>query len=228
MEALLCSAALASDKELENVVGEIDRISNSLRSDASDVEVLRVALHPAVWCALRHAIVERELRHLALTDDLTCLYNRRGFFAAATHQLKLARRNGQSALLLVCEVDGLSEISHSCGHREGDQALVRVADALEKAFRDSDILARLSGDQFVVLAPEASDPQALLPRLRKSLEKSGASESRCQLSVRVGAAPFDPERPTGLGELIAAASRALREEKTQAKIKWGYPPLARR
>ena len=54
---------------------------------------MRVATHPAVWGAVKQALLDRELRYLALTDDLTCLFNRRGFFAAATQQLKLAQRN---------------------------------------------------------------------------------------------------------------------------------------
>src|SRR5712664_1513828 len=98
----------------------------------------------------------RELRYLALTDDLTCLYNRRGFFAAATHQLKLARRNAQGLLLFFCDVDNLKTIKCSGGHREGDLAIIRAADALERTFRGSDILARLGGDEFAVLTTESS------------------------------------------------------------------------
>jgi hypothetical protein len=92
LEGSLSSALLVADKELGNVVREVDGISQALKLDASDKQALRVAVHPAVWSAVRHVIVERELRYLALTDDLTCLYNRRGFFAAATQQLKLALR----------------------------------------------------------------------------------------------------------------------------------------
>ena len=176
LEGLLSSALLASDKELGNVVREVDEISKALRLQAADPQALRVAVHPAVWSAVRHVIVERELRYLALTDDLTCLYNRRGFFAAATQQLKLARRNSQSMLLLFCDVDNLKQINDSYGHREGDLALVRTADALEEAFRDSDILARLAGDEFAVLVLEASnqDEAVILRRLEKTLKKSNA------------------------------------------------------
>ena len=100
LEASLSSALLASDKTLGNVVRQVDEISKALRLDATDPDACRVAVHAAVWSAVRHVIVERELRYLALTDDLTCLYNRRGFFAAATQQLKLARRNSHKTLLL--------------------------------------------------------------------------------------------------------------------------------
>jgi PleD family two-component response regulator len=90
--------------------------------------------HPAVWSAVKQALLNRELRHLALTDEFTCLYNRRGFFAAAAQQLKLAARNSHSLLLLYCDVDNLKKINDSFGHQEGDLALIRTADALEKGF----------------------------------------------------------------------------------------------
>lgn len=215
LEAVLSSALLVADKELANVVQEVDRISKDLKAGTADPEAVRVAVHPAVWCAVKHVLLERELRYLALTDDLTCLYNRRGFFAAATHQLKVARRRGRSMLLLFCDVDRLKEINDSFGHREGDLALVRVADVLEESFRESDIVARLAGDEFAVLAPEASDQnlEMLVQRLRAKLDKANADETRYELSISVGAARFDPEHPLALGELMAEADRAMYAEK---------------
>jgi diguanylate cyclase (GGDEF)-like protein len=215
LEGLLSSALLAGDKELGNIVREVDGISDALKYDATDAQALRVAAHPAVWSAVRHVIVERELRHLALTDDLTCLYNRRGFFAAATQQLKLAHRNTQSILLFYCDLDNLKHINDSYGHREGDLALVRTSDALEEAFRDSDILARLGGDEFVVLAMEASsqNQEAILQRLKKCLTKANTDETRYELSLSVGVARFDPQHAISLGELMEQADRAMYEQK---------------
>src|SRR5260370_8413738 len=131
-----------------------------------------------VWGGGKEALMDRELRYPAVTDDLTCLYNRRGFFAAATQQLKLAQRNAQSLLLLFCDVDGLKKINDTCGHREGDLALIRTADALEQSFRGSDILSRLGGDEFVVLALEASNQseEVILRRLDKNLNNSSSTE----------------------------------------------------
>ncbi len=111
---------MAADKDLRQVVDEVENLSKTLKSDLPDKHSARVALHQAVWGAVRHTLLDRELRYLALTDDLTCLYNRRGFFAAATQQLKLARRNVQGLSLFFCDVDNLKEINDSYGHREGD------------------------------------------------------------------------------------------------------------
>jgi diguanylate cyclase (GGDEF)-like protein len=211
----LSSALQAADSEFGQILQEVDEISKLLKSDHPDTQTMRVATHPAVWSAVKQALLDRELRYLALTDDLTCLFNRRGFFAAATHQLKLAQRNGQGLLLLFCDVDNLKKINDSYGHREGDQALIHAADALEQTFRDSDILARLGGDEFVVLATEASvqTSEVLLRRLEKALKKSNTGESRYQLSLSVGMARFDPKRAISLGELMAQADEAMYAQK---------------
>ncbi|MGB2621816.1 MAG: GGDEF domain-containing protein [Candidatus Acidiferrum sp.] len=211
----LTSALRAADSEFGQILQEVDEISKLLKSDRPDTQTMRVATHPAVWGAVKQALLDRELRYLALTDDLTCLFNRRGFFAAATQQLKLAKRNGQNLLLLFCDVDNLKKINDSYGHREGDLALIHTADALEQTIRESDILARLGGDEFVVLATEASvqTSEVLLRRLEKALKKSNAGESRYQLSLSVGVTRFDPKRAVSLGELMAQADEAMYEQK---------------
>jgi diguanylate cyclase (GGDEF)-like protein len=211
----LSSALRASDSEFGQILQEVDEISKLLKSDHPDTQTMRVATHPAVWGAVKQALLDRELRYLALTDDLTCLFNRRGFFAAATQQLKLAQRNGQNLLLLFCDVDNLKKINDTYGHHEGDLALIRTADALEKSLRGSDILSRLGGDEFVALTSETSNQtqEIILRRLEKSLKKSSATESRYDLSVCVGVARFDPKRAITLGELMVQADKAMYEQK---------------
>jgi diguanylate cyclase (GGDEF)-like protein len=215
LESALSSALLASDKDLRQVVDEVDDLSKTLKSDLADKHTARVALHPAVWGAVKQTLLDRELRYLALTDDLTCLYNRRGFFAAATQQLKLASRRVQGLSLFFCDVDNLKGINDSYDHREGDLALIRAADALEQTFRGSDILARLGGDEFAVLALEASSEnhRGILRRLERSLKKSNGEESLYGLSLTVGVACFDPKNPVPLGELMARADQDLYERK---------------
>jgi diguanylate cyclase (GGDEF)-like protein len=217
LEEILSAALQASDAEFGQIVHEVDEISKLLRT--ADERTLRVAAHPAVWNAVKQALLDRELRYLALTDDLTCLYNRRGFFAAATQQLKLAQRNAQSLLLLFCDVDNLKKINDTYGHAEGDLVLVRTADALEKAFRGSDIIARLGGDEFVVLAQVApgQTQEVLLRRLEKNLKKSNSGGARYELSLSVGVARFDPKRAISLGELLAQADKAMYEKKRNAR-----------
>jgi len=220
VEGMLSSALLASDDELGQILREVEEISKTLKSNDPDDQTLRIVQHPAVWSAVKQTLLDRELRYLALTDDLTCLYNRRGFFAAATQQLKVAHRNARGLLLFYCDVDNLKKINDSYGHREGDLALIRAADALEQAFRDSDVLARLGGDEFVALALEVTpkDQGAILRRLRTSLRKASAEESRYQLSLSVGVARFDPKSRVSLGDLMAKADRAMYEDKAEKNL----------
>ncbi len=219
LEDLLSSAVLAEDNELDHILREVDRISNAMHSGAPDALTLNSVLLRAVSCAGKERLLERELRALALTDDLTGLYNRRGFLASAVQQLKIARRSAQGLSLFFCDVDNLKVINDSHGHSAGDLALIRTADALENTFRDSDILARLGGDEFAVLALEGPNQHhdVILPRLWKNLKKATANESRYALSVSVGVAQFDPRRPVTIGELMARADRAMYEEKRRTR-----------
>jgi diguanylate cyclase (GGDEF)-like protein len=215
IEEMLSSAVAGADTELGQILREVSRISRALRSDSPDPETLRIAVHPAIWSALKQSLLDRELRYLALTDDLTCLYNRRGFFAAATQHLQLAKRNGEALLLLFCDVNDLKKINDTYGHPEGDLALIRTADALEQVFRSSDILGRIGGDEFVVLALGASSQsrEIVLSRLKETLKQANTLDSRYQLSLSVGVARFDPKHPVSLGDLIAEADRAMYQQK---------------
>src|SRR5713226_10469939 len=111
----------------------------------------------AVRCAAKQYMLLAEMGDLALVDELTGLYNRRGFMAIAERQLKVGRRSGKGMLLFFIDVDDLKQINDSYGHAEGDRVLKHITEALEKTFRDSDVIARMGGDEFVVLAIEASD-----------------------------------------------------------------------
>jgi diguanylate cyclase (GGDEF)-like protein len=215
LESDLSAALLATDTEFGDILQEVDKISQLLKSEAPDEQTLRVAVHPAVWSAVKQALVDRELRNLALTDDLTCLFNRRGFFAAGTQLLKLAARNSQGLLFLFCDFDKLKCINDTYGHREGDLALIRTADAIERSFRDADIVARIGGDEFVALALESSaqTQEVILRRLAKNLKKANPGESRFQLSLSIGVARFDPKHPLSLADLMLQADQSMYEEK---------------
>jgi diguanylate cyclase (GGDEF)-like protein len=215
LESLLSTALRSDDAELDQILSALEEISAWLKSRALNASSIDDALQRAAAYALKQALLDREVRSLAITDELTGLYNRRGFLASATHQLKLAHRNGENVLLLFCDVDNLKGINDSFGHQEGDLALIRTADVIEETFRDSDILARLGGDEFAVLASEASIPnrQAIMPRMENSLAKANAEESRYKLSFSIGVARFNPETPASLAELIALADQDMYAHK---------------
>jgi len=215
LDDMLSAALVAQDKELARILQELDKISRTLKSEKPDTRTLSNTLQRTVMCAVKQSLLDRELRSLALTDDLTCLYNRRAFLALAAQQLKVARRKAQGLLLFFADVDNLKEINDTYGHREGDLALIRAADALEQTFRNSDVIARLAGDEFAVLALEAAceNREVILRRLEENLNRSSIEESRYRLSLSIGMARFDPKRPASLGKLISIADEAMYEHK---------------
>jgi diguanylate cyclase (GGDEF)-like protein len=215
LDSVLRSTLLSQGKDLAQILREVDDISKSLKLNPSDTQILSDALHRTIVSAVKVSILDRDLHSLALTDDLTSLYNRRAFYALATQQLRVMRRKGRGFLLFFADVDHLKEINDTYGHREGDLALIRTAQALQHTFRDSDILARLSGDEFAVLALEASsqDRASILSRLEEQLQKASTAEPRYKLSLSLGTAKFDPRYGATIEDLLSKADRAMYEEK---------------
>jgi PleD family two-component response regulator len=114
--------------------------------------------------ALRHAIertrLDRALLSLALVDDLTGLYNRRGFLTFATRDLRLARRGDETLLVAFADLDDLKRVNDTAGHAVGDRALRDAAVVLRQTFRDSDLVARIGGDEYAVLVRHAGPESA--------------------------------------------------------------------
>lgn len=169
---------------------------------------------------MKHARLQEHLRELSITDELTGLANRRGFFAFAQQQIKHVRRTGDRMVLLYGDLDNLKTINDSQGHVAGDRALADTAQIFRETFRDSDIIARMGGDEFAVIlvdAPETS-VTAVQSRLQKRLDEHNARRDGGQrLSVSLGLAVFDPERPATLDELLREADRQMYEDKDRKK-----------
>jgi diguanylate cyclase (GGDEF)-like protein len=210
-QALLSEA----NRELASLLRDVRTESHgTLPGDTRNQPVSELLMR-AVRCAAKQYLLQAELSNLALTDELTGLYNRRGFMAIAERQLKLGRRSGRGLLLFVMDVDRLKQINDSFGHFEGDHALKRTAEVLEETFRDSDVVARLGGDEFAVLAIEASghSEATIKTRLFECLKSIRAEQSRHEISLSLGVARFDPRNRTSLGELMAKADHAMYEQK---------------
>ena len=176
--------------------------------------------------AIRYAIernqLQQSLRNLSLEDDLTGLYNRRGFVALAEQQLRLARRKDIRLLVAFADLDGLKAINDSHGHVVGSEAIVEAANVLRETFRDSDILARFGGDEFVILMPETEAETFVAPaeRLRRNLAAFNQREARpYKLSMSLGAAAWDPRQPISLHELIERADKAMYDDKRRRRPK---------
>jgi diguanylate cyclase (GGDEF)-like protein/PAS domain S-box-containing protein len=170
---------------------------------------------------------EAALHSLSLVDELTGLYNRRGFLAVTDQHLAAIRRNDKAPVILYADLDGLKEINDSLGHHEGDRALVRAAEIFKETFRSSDIVARLGGDEFVVLAaigPEESADSVTLRLQQKFSASNGLRNRPYNLSVSVGVAHFDDEKNHSIEELMAEADRAMYEQKRAKRSRESFTP----
>ena len=216
-----------NSSELNQILCEVAKISDPSDSPEKFFGVMACLLIRTARNAIQQCMAQEELRNLALTDDLTGLHNRRGLFALAGQQLKLARRNHQRALVFFADIDGLKQINDRLGHSEGDIAIRRVARILRGAFRDSDIVARLGEDEFAILANEASlDSQKdIWWRLKENLRAEGSRDPRYSLSLSVGVARFDPRSALTLSDLLEYADQAMYEAKrTSAKVRFPGSP----
>jgi diguanylate cyclase (GGDEF)-like protein len=162
---------------------------------------------------------EEALLALSLTDELTGLYNRRRFFVLTEQYLKVAIRAKKRSLLLYIDMDDLKWINDHCGHSDGDQALIDLGSILKKTFRESDIIARIGGDEFVVLLESTDEnDEMLITRLYESIRDYNAKVSQdYKLSISVGAAQFDPEYPISIDELLSKADALMYAQKRKKR-----------
>ncbi len=159
---------------------------------------------------------EERLKDLAILDELTGLYNRRGFLAMANQYLKQARRNKRRALVIFADLNGLKHINDTHGHADGDRALITTADIFHRTFRDSDVIARVGGDEFAILAVEADTNHLdnIRTRLQQALDVANRAHLHpFELSVSIGVVSFDPEQHTTVEELMAMADREMYTQK---------------
>jgi len=216
MKSLCHDLFECEDRELEHLISQL---ALSVPTQNASVDELRsfrkMLLEGARAVSMRFRFLDR-LRSFALTDDLTGLYNRRGLLILGLQQLKLASRTGKSLLLFFVDIDHFKRVNDALGHLKGDAFLICCAEALRSTFRASDIIARIGGDEFVILAQEGEEngsgaiPDRLETALRSLKDKV---DSPHKLSLSVGAARFDPRNPVSLAELLALADREMFERK---------------
>ncbi len=183
-----------------------------LRKDVAEPAVL---LRSVAYAIERHRLLSA-LRSLSLIDGLTDLYNRRGFHELGEQYLKLAHRSSRAVSLIYVDIDRFKTINDTLGHHVGDRALLCVADTLRHTFRRSDIVARIKGDEFAVLAFQTSEQNAatLIERLRVELaELNEKTKERFHISVSIGMARHDRDDAVQLDELLKQADEAMYEEK---------------
>ena len=168
-------------------------------------------IHSIQHCIKRHRIF-KDLQEKSVTDELTGLNNRRGFLIHIRQLLKIANRTKKEISLMFIDVDDMKEINDSYGHNAGDQALVETAKILKKTFREVDIIARIGGDEFVVLSNEFSKEKNGILINRLQLNQDAFNKKRIQpfrLSLSKGAVYYNPKSPSTVVELLSKADALM-------------------
>jgi diguanylate cyclase (GGDEF)-like protein len=162
--------------------------------------------------------LEDKLREASITDELTGIYNRKGFFELAGHQFYSATRNNNFMTLYYLDIDDLKYINNRYGHIEGDNALKDMAEILTTTFRKSDILARIGGDEFAVLMVRSTDYKSenITNRLENTINDNNRTGERpFKFSVSIGEVAYDPEIEMNFDDFIKAADSLLHEQKNK-------------
>ncbi|MDP1991470.1 MAG: diguanylate cyclase [Syntrophales bacterium] len=183
-----------------------------------------VRMSGMAWDITLRKRYEEEIRTQSNTDELTGLFNRRGFLTLAEQELKRAERTKKGMLFIYVDLDDMKTINDTFGHRTGDEALVEAAGILREVFRESDIIARIGGDEFALLAAETPSAYTNLvkTRLQRRIAQHNVSTNRpYALSMSTGVAHFDPHRPISLDKLISIADLAMYAKKQHLKVRKG-------
>ena len=178
--------------------------------------------------ALTHLI--DSLRSVAMTDELTGVYNRRGFLQIGTRFLDVTRRELRCAYLVYLDLNGLKQVNDTAGHTAGDALIRHTGDFLRELFPSygvHEVLGRLGGDEFAALTTDMKCPSRSEILLRARMPQARSSNIPA-LSLSVGLAYFNPLLPIGINELLKAAEHAMYEHKRVLRASLTLGGAARR
>lgn len=169
---------------------------------------------------VEHVEEKKILREMTLRDELTGLYNRRGFYTHAEHLIKVSKRNKDNIILFFIDVDNLKSINDTYSHQSGDDALIDTTNIIKKTFRESDIIARFGGDEFVILAKliKKSLGDKLTARFKRNLNSHNKKNLRpFKLSLSLGLAQAGTKPSISIDDLLKKADESMYEQKQVRK-----------
>ena len=196
----------AEDPEIE-----LSALSAGAQDFLGKDELTPRTLRRVVRYAMERHRAQHDLLKLSTRDELTGLLNRRGFFMSAQSVARMAERAGRSFLVFFADLDGLKDINDLYGHAAGDEALRDAAWILTHTFRSADVVARIGGDEFAVLAPEATPEsiEIMIRRVAKWQEERNREPGRpFGVSLSVGGVAWTPTEPRTLDMLLSEADMA--------------------
>lgn len=168
-------------------------------------------------------LAERELMavQLATLDDLTRISNRRGFITLAQNSLNICARQKISSSLVFFDLNQFKQINDLHGHAEGDQALIAFAELMKNTFRDSDVFARIGGDEFVALLTDSSIQLAeqVISRFRHSLTTYNQTTNHpYDIAFSAGIVTIDHTQDNNIESLLEKADTLMYQQKNNRSI----------
>ena len=173
-------------------------------------------LSRALLYAVERQRTREDLKSLTLIDGLTGIYNLNGFLNNAEKYMKLVKRKKENFLVAFIDVDNLKNINDTYGHQTGSSIISKTAEALKLTFRESDIIARFGGDEFIVIIKDAteSDIGKITKRLKKNILKcNNNNDSKYHIDLSVGFSIYKHNDPRDLDDLIKSADKSMYEDK---------------
>jgi len=193
--------SLQSRSSLERLVySQYEQMADTARAHAEELA--------------RRDLAEGEMRKLSLTDVLTGLHNRRGFFVHAEQVFKLAQRKHARSAVIFADVDGLKQVNDELGHEMGDNLIRDAAAVFQESFRDADVVARLGGDEFVAYTLDDGQPEIILLRLHANLHAFNLMQERpYRVAFSAGIVGCDPGSERDLLNYVVLADQQMYAQK---------------
>jgi diguanylate cyclase (GGDEF)-like protein len=206
------SAIVAPLIQTNEVLGALSLDSSQKSAFTEDDLSLLVSLAATVTAAIRNAQLHAEVQKLALTDSMTNIYNRRGFFEIGRREVERSHRFGRPLSAIMFDIDFFKNVNDTYGHANGDHVLRQISDRISKNIREIDILGRYGGDEFTILLPETDMFVAtnVAERLRLSIVDApfDIDEASLRITISLGVAKTTADT-IDLASLLDQADVAL-------------------